>query len=110
MNGKRRQYDRDYKLAAVRLLASSDKPLQLVARELGITGSMLGRWRRQIQLKGADSFSDNGRQERSEILRLRRKNKELERDLEALKKTLSLLEPASGRNTRRSRGNRVITR
>jgi transposase len=110
MAEKRHQYDRDYKLTAVRLLESSDKPLELVARELGISGSMLRRWRKQVRLKGAASFSDNGRQERSEILRLRRENKELQRDVEALKKTLDLLAPALGRNTQRSRGSREITR
>jgi transposase len=110
MSEKRRQYDRDYKLTAVRLLESSDRPLQMVARELGISGSMLRRWRKQVRIKGAESFSDNGRQERSEILRLRRANKELQRDLEALKKTLDLLAPALGRNTQRLKGKRVITR
>lgn len=44
MSEKRRQYDRHFKLSAVRLLESSDKPLVQVARELGISGSMLRRW------------------------------------------------------------------
>jgi transposase-like protein len=48
MREKRRQYDRDYKVSAVKLLESSDKPLDLVARGLGISGSMLRRWRDQI--------------------------------------------------------------
>jgi transposase len=110
MAGRRRQYDRDYKLAAVRLFESSDKPLELVAREMGVSGSMLRRWRQQVRLKGPGAFSNNGRQERSEILRLRRENKDLKRDLEALKKTLDLLAPALRRNTPRLRGNRRITR
>lgn len=85
---KRRQFDRDYKLSAVRLLEQSDQPLEQVARGLGISGSMLRRWRDQVKLKGADSFNESGRQDRSEILQLRRENKDLRRQIEILKKTL----------------------
>lgn len=85
---KRRQYDRAFKLSAVRLLIGSDKPLVQVARELGISGSMLRRWREQVSERGAELFSESGRMERSEILRLQRENKELRRENEILKKTL----------------------
>jgi transposase len=88
MSERRRQYDRGFKLSAVRLLESSDKPLEQVARGLGISGSMLRRWRSQVREKGAGSFSEAGRMERSEVLRLNRENKELRRQLEILKKTL----------------------
>lgn len=101
MKEKRRQFDKAFKLSAVRLLEESDKPLELVARGLGISGSMLRRWRDQVRLKGADSFSEIGRQERSEILRLRRENKELKRRVEILKKTLGFQVPTRKRNTKR---------
>ena len=100
MGEKRRQYDRDYKLSAVRLLEASDKPLELVARELGISGSMLRRWRDQVRKKGADSFSEAGRQERLEILQLRRENKDLRRQVEILKKTLGFQVRPKRRNTK----------
>ena len=88
MPEERRKFDRNFKLSAVRLLESSDKPLEQVARGLGISGSMLRRWRSQVREKGAESFSEAGRMERSEVLRLRRENKELRRQVEVLKKTL----------------------
>jgi transposase len=88
MAEKRRQYDRHFKLSAVRLLESSDRPLIQVARELGISGSMLRRWRTQVREKGAEAFSDIGRMERTEVLRLRRENKGLRQQIEFLKKTL----------------------
>ena len=97
---KRRQYDRDYKLSAVRLLEQSDKPLAQVARSLGISASMLRRWRNQIREKGAKSFSEAGRQERAEILRLRRENKDLRRKVEMLKKTLGFQGPGSRKSTK----------
>ncbi|GEM_PF-1124168 len=101
MGEKRRQYDRDYKLSAVKLLESSEQPLELVARGLGISGSMLRRWRDQVRLKGADGFSETGRQERLEILRLRRENKDLRRQIEILKKTLGFQVRPRKRNTKR---------
>ena len=88
MSERRRRFDGNFKLSAVRLLESSDRPLEHVARGLGISGSMLRRWRSQVREKGAELFSEAGRMERSEVLRLRRENKELRRQLEILKKTL----------------------
>lgn len=88
MSEKRRKFDRNFKVSAVRLLESSEKPLEQVARGLGISGSMLRRWRSQVRERGAGLFSEAGRMERSEVLRLRRENKELRRQLEVLKKTL----------------------
>ncbi len=101
MGEKRRQYDRDFKLSAVRLLESSDQALELVARGLGISGSMLRRWRDQVRENGADYYSESGRQKRSEILRLRRENKDLKRQVEILKKTLGFQVPTGRRNTKR---------
>jgi len=89
---RRRQYDRDYKLSAVRLLNESDNSVAAVARSLGIHETLLRKWRRQLDERGAESFSKSGRQERSQLLRLQRENKRLKRDLEMLKKTLGYLE------------------
>jgi transposase len=99
MKEKRRQFDRAFKLSAVKLLEESDKPLELVARELGISGSMLRRWRDQVRLKGEHSFSEAGRQERAEILRLRRENKDLRRQIEILKKTFGFQVRRRKKNT-----------
>lgn len=91
MSSERCQYNREFKLSAVRLLEESDKPLSEVARSLGIHETMLRKWRKQVREQGAESFDELGRQERSELLRLQRENKRLQRDLEMLKKTLGYL-------------------
>ena len=101
MREKRRQFDRSFKLSAVKLLEVSDKPLELVARELGISGSMLRRWRDQVRLQGEYSFSEAGCQERAEVLRLRRENKDLRRQIEILKKTFGFQVRPRKKNTRR---------
>jgi transposase len=100
MKEKRRQYDRAFKLSAVRLLLGSDRPLDRVARGLGISGSMLRRWRDQVASRGAESFSEVGRMERSEVLRLRREIKKLKRENEILKKTLGFEAKAKGKDIR----------
>jgi transposase len=90
MSENRRQYSGQFKEQAVALLGGGRTPLEQVARQLGITASMLRRWRSQV-LSGK-SFSESGRQERSEVERLLRENQQLKRDLAALKKTLGVLE------------------
>jgi transposase len=87
---RRRQYNRQFKEQAVLLLQAEDVPLAQVARQLGVTESMLRRWRAQVE--SGKSFSESGRQERSLVQRLRRENQQLRRDLVALKKTLGVLE------------------
>jgi transposase len=89
---KRRQYNREFKISAVRLLEESDKPLVEVARSLGIHETMLHKWRKQLRERGPGSFDESGRQERSQLLRLQRENRRLKRDLEMLKKTLAYVE------------------
>ena len=88
----RRSFDRSFKLSAVELVESSDLPLVQVSRSLGIHHSMLRRWRNQVRIKGPSAFDESGRAERSEVVRLRRENRRLKRDLAVLKKTLPLLE------------------
>jgi transposase-like protein len=90
MGEKRRQYGREFKERAVALLNRGDLPLVQVARQLGITESMLRRWRNQVS--SGREFSPSGHQERTMIQRLLRENQQLKRDLAALKKTLGVLE------------------
>jgi len=87
---RRRQYNRQFKEQAVLLLQAGELPLAQVARQLGVSESMLRRWRNQVM--SGRSFSESGRQERTLIQRLQRENQELKRDLAALKKTLGVLE------------------
>lgn len=92
METQRRQYDRQFKVSAVKLLEQSGKALVEVARSLGIHETMLRKWQRQFRQGGAESFSPAGRQPMDELLRLQRENRRLKSDLEALKKTLVVIE------------------
>ena len=97
---KRRQYDRSFKLSAVKLLAASKEPLSQVARSLGIHENLLRRWRNQLGDGSDIKMNESGRQERSEILRLRRRCRDLEQELAVLKKTLGLSGPKRRRDTK----------
>lgn len=98
--GNRRRFDRSFKLSAVRLLAASNDSIIQVARSLGIHDNLLRRWRKQLG-DGTDiKMSEKGRQERTELLRLRRRCRDLERELTVLKKTLGLLPVRKDRDTR----------
>ena len=88
--GSRRRFDRAYKLSAVRLLAASGEPVTQVARSLGIHDNLLRRWRQQLNDGKTTTMTESGVQERSEVIRLRRRCRDLEHELALLKKTLGL--------------------
>ncbi|MBQ0806396.1 MAG: transposase, partial [Porticoccus sp.] len=58
---KRNTYTKEFKLEAVRLLESSDKPGTDIAREIGIRRNMLYKWQEQLSDKGDDAFRGSGR-------------------------------------------------
>jgi transposase len=98
--GKRRSFDRSFKLSAVRLLAASDESVSQVARSLGIHDNLLRRWRQQLGDGSDIRMSESGRQDRSELVRLRRRCRDLERKLAVLKKTLGLSPSRKDRDTK----------
>lgn len=87
---KRPSYSREFKLEAVRLLKSGEKPAADVARELGVRRNQLYKWRDELQDKGADSaFPGHGRRRGAdaELARLKRENELLKEENAFLKKT-----------------------
>jgi len=87
---KRPSYSREFKLEAVRLLKSGEKPAADVARELGVRRNQLYKWRDELQDKGADgAFPGHGRRRGAdaELARLKRENERLKEENAFLKKT-----------------------
>lgn len=86
---KRQTYSREFKLEAVRLLQSGEKPAADLARELGVSRNRLYKWRDEVAGKGADSvFPGHGRRPgaEAELARLKRENAQLREENEILKK------------------------
>lgn len=96
----RRKFDRAFKLSAVRLLEASGESISQVSRSLGIHDNLLRRWRKQLGDGTESKMSESGRQERSELTRLRRRCRDLDRELAVLKKTLGLSKVRDRRGTK----------
>ena len=89
MTNKRRPYKtypKEFKLEAVRMMATSDRP----ASELGIRRNLLYKWKEQLEMKGESSFkAKRGRPPKSdqdEVTTLRQENDRLREEVEILKK------------------------
>ncbi len=90
MGERRRQYTREFKLEAVRLVDESGRSKAQIARELDIHESLLGRWRAQLKERpAAAAFPGNGKLSAAEeeIRRLRRENEQLRQERDFLRKT-----------------------
>jgi len=83
-------YTREFKLEAVRLMETSDRPASEIAMELGIRRNQLYKWKEQLSKKGDKAFTRNhGRpkkEEQSDLTTLRQENARLKEENEILKK------------------------
>jgi transposase len=82
----RRQFDDDFKEGAVRLVLDEGKTVGAVARELDLTASALGGWVRHARAERTEGKSGLMREERDELMRLRKENRELRMERDILKK------------------------
>jgi len=90
MSKQRRQYDREFKREAVRLLAASGKSASVLEDELGIGKGNLWRWKREFAADGEDAFPGHGRlaPEQERLRQLERENEVLRQERDILKKTV----------------------
>jgi transposase len=82
-------YTKEFKLEALRLMETSDRPASEVAMQLGIRRNQLYKWKEQMNKKGDVASSKRGRprkEDQSELSRLRAENDKLKEDVEILKK------------------------
>lgn len=92
MSKKRRQFDRAFKVEAVRLVIEEHRPATSVARDLGIGQNLLYRWKQQFIDNQANSFVGSGNltPEQSELRRLQVENADLREERDILKKAISV--------------------
>ena len=76
MQKTQRTFTREFKVEAVQLVKSSDKPLIQIARDLGIADSTLHTWCKQFSEQGEQAFPGSGHQmpQEEEMRRLKREN------------------------------------
>lgn len=84
---KRKQYTKEFKLDAIRLVTEQGYKCAEVARNLGINANMLGRWIQEYRQSEDDTFRGNGKftAEQEELQRLREENRRLKLEREVLK-------------------------
>jgi transposase-like protein len=88
----RRQFSREFKLEAVRLMNAGQTPLKELARELGVRSDTLRSWQEQaggrIGMKAGDVFPGNGKRttQEEELAALRRELEQVKAERDFLKK------------------------
>jgi transposase len=84
------RYTKEFKVEAIRLMDSADKPISEIAMELGVKRTLLYRWRDQSKENGESAFLGKiGRPKNdqlSEIERLKKELKEVTEERDILKK------------------------
>ena len=90
MGAKRRNYDDEFKQAAIRLVTVNGHGVSETARNLGINANMLSRWKREDETKHYDASTDGrpSSQEKEELRQLRSEVKRLRMEREIFKKAL----------------------
>jgi transposase len=82
----RRRFSDEFKEGAVRLVLDEGKTVGAVARELDLTASALGLWVKHAQAERTKGTSGLMKEEREELARLRKENRELRMERDILKK------------------------
>jgi transposase len=88
----RRQYTREFKLEALRLLETSGKSAAQIERDLGIGSGNLYRWKQKQDQDGQHAFPGHGRltPEQERIRQLERENAILRQQRDILKKAVAI--------------------
>ncbi len=90
--GKRRKYDKEFKVEAVRLVTEEGRPVAEVSRNLGIHENLLHKWKSQHKEDAADAFPGKGRlkPQDEELRRMRRELSDVTQERDILKKALAI--------------------
>lgn len=83
---QRQRFTPEFKREAIRQMRESDKPVAVVARELGIPRNRLYKWAADADKLGAAAFAGSGRRPPDDLAKLKRENERLKEENEILKK------------------------
>ena len=94
---KRRNYSKEFKEEAVKLVAEQGYSVAEASRNLGVNANMLGRWKKEVEgdIEGELSPS-SAVTTQSELKRLRKENKRLKMEREILKKAAAFFAREQG--------------
>ena len=83
---QRRSFTQEFKIEAVKLVESSDKSMEQIARELDVTTTMLYNWRKKYKSSDLSSKNDSSLTAEQRIKQLELENARLREEREILKK------------------------
>ena len=87
-NGKKKRFDKEFKVSAVKMVTEEGQKGSEAARSLGIHANMLYSWKRKYAECGDKAFVGKGHL--TEMAALRRKLRNAEMELEILKKAVGI--------------------
>jgi transposase len=90
MSKKRRTFTTDFKKQVVALYENG-KSRQDIVSEYELTASALDRWIKQFQQSGSFKEKDNRSSEQQEVIELRKRNKQLEMEVDILKQAALIM-------------------
>jgi transposase len=98
---RKRTYNRAFKVQALELVKASQKSINEIERDLGITPGLLHKWKARMKVDGQDAFPGKGRLKEDEelIRRLKRENEVLRPEREVLKKALAIFSERPEKST-----------
>lgn len=90
MSEKRRRYDKEFKISAVKMIMEEGMNTAQVSRDLGVNENSLYKWKREYVSDQQNAFPGNGRMkpEEEELRELRKQVKRLEMERDILKKAI----------------------
>jgi transposase len=93
-NGKKKRFDRDFKVSAVKMVTEGGHKAAEVARSLGIHQNQLYNWKRKFSDQGEKAFPGKGHL--TELAALQRKLREVEMERDILKKAVGIFSKPTG--------------
>src|SRR3989338_2739724 len=87
-NVKKKRFDRDFKISAVKMVTQEGHKASEVARSLGIHPNQLYNWKRKYSDNGEKAFPGKGHL--TEISALRKQLREVEMERDILKKAVGI--------------------
>jgi transposase len=106
MANLRRQFSKEFKEEAVKLVIEKGYRVSEAARSLDIHPNLLSRWKRLVEDENRQAFSTNGNSSdlKKEIRRLKRENELLRMEKEILKKAAAFFAKESNKDLSSSSG------
>ena len=87
----RRRFTKEFKIEAVKLVKEQGMPYRKVGEDLGVSGTVIARWARQLADNGEYAFPGKGKRDvRDEMLhQLEEENRKLRLERDILKKAMA---------------------